>query len=533
MQFKDLNKGLNSKKQNKLLEVLAEKELDLAIGLCDSDASELLEFNNTLATWLSISAEKKQLCEYFTDVEIKRFIKCALKGRVFRFKKQCNINARKQTIEFTIKPISLAEGDSYLLLQGIINNTDIEIERMMREHHLVSEKHKQQLNESKKIAESASQAKSMFLATMSHEIRTPMNGILGISQLFNNTPLNETQKEYLQTIQSSGKQLLAIINEVLDYSALDANTIKLHPTSCDLVALINDVITICHPSTLKKTQLTLDCKFNRERYPTVLVDHTRLKQILINLLNNAIKFTEQGVVVLKVNLLSCADKICQLELIIQDTGIGLDQSTINKLFTPFTQKDASTTRQYGGTGLGLSICQQLVDLMNGEITVSSEVGIGSEFTVNLSLPIDIDFYAKKSVQSNSEQQNTNNVDLSDTLILIVDDTKLNRDILKMALQEQHAQLLFAEDGAQAVQLFKENTIDLILMDCLMPVMDGFQATQAIRQLQEQHIPIIAVTASTSEDIRLQCEKSGMDKVLHKPIDFNQLIEEIVVHLRKG
>jgi len=255
-----------------------------------------------------------------------------------------------------------------------------------------------------------------------------------------------------------------------------------------------------------------------------MADDIRLKRVLINLVNNAIKFTKQGSARLNLSLLSACNQYCQVEFSVIDTGIGIEQEKIAELFKPFKQYDSSTTKSYGGTGLGLSISYQLLKLMDSKIDVTSILGQGSKFSFTLHLSI--------SEQQKTTELNHNLLTEISTLegktVLIVDDNRINRKIATMALDSSQADILIAENGQEAIEKFKQHHVDIILMDCLMPIMDGYQATKEIRKLEknEQHTLIFALTASASNEVEAQCISAGMDDIMLKPFKFDVLLNAI-------
>jgi len=509
--------------------------LDQGIGIFELESLCFVEANNTLLSWLGPATDQSFLTDYISTENTKRIQKSIKKGRKFRFSSNVKIKSRRNTIDFNTSVAKFSNGKSYLVLQGVVNNSELELQKMMKDYGVLSKKHSILLNKEKEKAEMANNAKSLFLATMSHEIRTPMNGIMGVAQQMRKTPLNDDQADYLNMIDSSGKQLLAIINEILDFSKLESNKVKLRAVNCDLKVLVNDVVSIYSGGVDKSERLEVKSVFQQNDYPNVLVDDTRLKQVLMNLVNNAVKFTESGFVELSLDLYRQTEDSVELALTVADTGIGIEQENIGSLFEAFTQHDCSTTRRFGGTGLGLSICSQIIELMGGSIEVTSKLGEGSQFKILLALPLS-EIQAVDNDENNVTQSSINNLSLAGKKILVAEDTEINREIIKMAFEDSGVELLIAENGEEAVQLFKENVVDTILMDCLMPVMDGFKAVEIIREIESElmsnRVPIVAITASTSDDVKKQCLDSGMDAMMHKPFSFEEILKIVAIYANR-
>ncbi len=383
-------------------------------------------------------------------------------------------------------------------------------------------------------AEEAARAKAAFLAMMSHEIRTPMNGVLGMIDLLLRSPLNAQQKEQAEIVKSSGQGLLAILNDILDFSKLEAGRLSLEIIHFDLSKLISGLVKLMESNALKKG-LHIDF-FLEDDLPKVLVgDPTRLRQVLLNYLSNAIKFTEKGKVTIRVssqeNKRFCCEedqspKKCICFSII-DTGIGISSTTQKTLFQEFTQADSSITRKFGGTGLGLAICQKIAELMGGHVGVESEEGVGSHFWITVPLS---EGDPNLIIQLNdlSHQKHT----LSTHKILLAEDNEVNQKVAIGMLNELGQDYDIVCNGEEAFQAVQKTEYDLVLMDMQMPVIDGLAATKMIRQLggSYMHLPIIALTANAQAQDVQTCLEAGMDAHLAKPLTLNALSEVFFSHL---
>ena len=366
------------------------------------------------------------------------------------------------------------------------------------------------LYKAKEQAEAANRSKTEFLANMSHEIRTPMNGIIGTLQLLQGSELDESQASYVNVAYSSAESLLCLLNDILDSSKIEAGKLELEHIAFDLGKTINQLQLLMRTKADER-RVKLSVELDEQLPPAVIGDPVRTRQILINLLSNAIKFTQDGYVKVRLTVLEQTDAQYKIRIEVVDSGIGITEEAQRKLFNAFTQADGSTTREYGGSGLGLSIVRQLVTLMHGRIGVISVPGEGSTFWVELNF----------SRAEQSQQQPAENITLTGH-VLLVEDNPVNQMIAKKMLERLSLTYQLAENGEQALELMQgSQDFSLLLMDCQMPVMDGYTATRAIRQYenesQQAHTPIIAMTANTMQNDRDACLQAGMDDYIAKPV----------------
>jgi len=390
----------------------------------------------------------------------------------------------------------------------------------------------------KEVAEAATRAKSQFLANMSHELRTPMTGVLGMLELTLGTALDETQRNFLGIAQSSAQSLLCILNDILDLAKIEAGNVIISQEPFILSSCVAVATDLLVPEAQRKG-LQLD-RIMAENLPAIVIgDQLRLKQVLINLIGNAVKFTEVGAVVVCVAAgKMTSDGQREVTFSVTDSGIGIPPEKHHLLFESFSQVDDSHTRRFGGTGLGLVISKKMVELMGGTIIFSSEAGVGSTFSFTIPLGVVGTEKNAPAVIVPPGQESTPPAPSNEKKqrLLFAEDDPMIRDVLKELFRSTKYVTDFAEDGQRAVEMWEEGGYDLVLMDLQMPRLNGFDATRAIREKEQErggHTPIVALTANVFEEDIERCFAAGMDDYLSKPIDFNkslQVIEKLLAPL---
>ena len=384
-----------------------------------------------------------------------------------------------------------------------------------------------ELIQSKLRAEHSSKAKEQFLANMSHEIRTPLNGIDGMTRLLDSTSLSNDSQEYVNAIKSSSENLLVIVNDILDFSKIEAGKLSIEKIGFNLTKILNQVIkSSCYKA--EEKGVLLESNIDGKIADILIGDPVRLQQIVINLLNNALKFTSKGFVKLNCTLISTKNNLNTIKFEIDDTGIGIEKNKLDTIFESFSQEDDSTTREFGGTGLGLSISKHLVELFNGQLLVKSEKNKGTSFYFTLDLPIGNEDDLPEDLTVVNEPES-----LENKRVLLVEDNEINQFLATTILKQWKMNIDIADNGKIALDRLKEQNYDVILMDVQMPIMGGLEATELIRNTLNITTPIIALTANAIKGDNEKCIEVGMDDYISKPFNHSILYNKILKLINYG
>jgi len=479
-------------------------EVDIAIALVDVQMPEMDGFE--LVEILKSNPRTKDILVIFVTA-ISTETKYAVKG----------LNAG--AVDYLYKPlnpyVTSAKVDSFI--QFVKTQRDI-----IRKNSEL-EAYQKELIKAKELAEQGKKIKENFLANMSHEIRTPINGIIGLANLLEKTELSEEQREMISLLEISSNSLLGVINDILDLSKIDAGKFKINRASTDLIQICYAVINLLKIRA-KEKNLDLITDFDPHLPPYIFADSLRLNQILMNLIGNAIKFTNEGMITLKVEVLDRKGNNARLKFSVTDTGIGIAADKIDKIFETFEQADESTTLNFGGTGLGLSIVKNLAYLKGGELTVTSEENKGSTFCFS-------NWYqVMEDKQESPEKNNHKLLPFENVSILVAEDNPINKFLIVKILKDWNINADVVENGREALDKLKNNDYDIILMDTYMPVMNGLEATKLIRENYipgKKDIPIITFSAAVMENDKKAALDAGANDVLGKPYELGLLYKKIV------
>ncbi len=420
---------------------------------------------------------------------------------------------------------------AYLVALTLIARVGMRQFQRMLELRIRNERLIDELAVAHRRAVAASEAKSRFVANMSHEIRTPLNGLLGMAEVMSGTPLTEEQRQSVTVIRHTGEILLRVVSDVLDFSKVESGHLELECAPMSVHAVISGAVGLYAPTAAAKG-VALESEVLDDVPRRLVGDSVRLGQIVNNLVNNAIKFTQQGRVRITCSSRSVGDDVVAVSIDVEDTGPGIPADALDRIFDAFAQQDSSTTRRFGGTGLGLPICRQLVAAMGGELAVDSEVGRGSRFTVTMRMPVAPPDAPAEHVEPTPVPPPS--AGDPRPRVLVVDDNEYNLRVLDRMLQRLHADAVAACDGAEALDALRSGQFDVVLMDWHMPDMDGLETTRKIRELEADsgRTPVIAMTASVTDGDREACLESGMDDFIAKPVRLADLRRVFEAWLRQ-
>ncbi|MGB0886560.1 MAG: response regulator [Vicingaceae bacterium] len=494
---------------------------NMELGLAEVDNNDIITSVNYRLNYLTGYSKDeligKNYIDIFLDAESRKIMEKENKRRKNGITGVYEVKLRKKNGDWLWIIISGAPlyNEDKKIIGTIGAHLDIS-DRKLMEHELVK---------SKEAAEGLAELKSHFLANMSHEVRTPMNGIIGLTKLLLDTNLSEKQKEYLNAIDISSNTLLVVVNDILDISKIEAGKMNFENNKFKLVDLISSVVDVFEAKAAEKG-IDLESFIDKSIPEYLIGDSIRLNQILYNLINNAIKFTNKGKVVVQIKKINHALSSTYLDISIIDTGIGISKESQLKIFDVFTQAKENTTRKFGGTGLGLTIVKRLVELQGGIIDVESKENKGSKFSVKLKFQTP---NQENDVIENHQKKIKDYTSLSGLKVLLAEDNSINQLLINDLLESKKINVETVSNGDDAIKKWLKNDYDLILMDMQMPIKDGYEAMHEIRlhkKIKKRAIPILALTAHATEGEQKKCISAGADNYLSKPFQPNQLLSMI-------
>jgi PAS domain S-box-containing protein len=515
-----------------------------------------IHINQTELNWLGYSKDEiigkmrlADLQESFSKEQFLQDFKDNLRGDGVR---NLEMNLRRK--DGTLLPV-LINGTMIRDENGKFRHTRSTLTDFSEQRKLLNE-----LEESREIAEKSVEMKERFMANMSHEIRTPMNALIGFTNLLERTPLDVKQEEFVKTIKSAGSNLMTLINDLLDFSKIEAGMLRIEATNFDVNDLVQSIETLFKPKAQEK-KLDFDVQISPKIPQNLIGDPTRISQIVVNLLGNAFKFTERGYVSLTTELFDDNTDYATVKITVKDTGIGIESQELPRLFQRFQQAQDDTTRLYGGSGLGLAIVKSLAEAMGGFVEADSKIGFGSTFSVilpfkkALNVAFEIPNYNPKldkgtpQYKDDFDAQNANFLDKSSpnpqhtdlqttngkaqtNRILVVEDNPMNQRLAALLLSDWGYEYDIVEDGKQAIDSLQKTDYQLVLMDIQLPIMDGYEATAAVRNILKKTIPIIATTAHAFAGEREKCLAAGMNDYIPKPLQEDAVLAIIQKYIKK-